>query len=62
MVRVQGGPWEPKIKHRDLKKAMEAAFDMAQLHGREAYVIQSVSSVSVNGDGKPKWKNRLPKA
>lgn len=59
MVRLKGGIWEPRIKFHTLAKAMEAAFQMAEKHGKRATVIRSVSSVEII-NGKPAWSDETP--
>lgn len=59
MLRVSGGPVEPRRKKSNLKKAMEVAFKMAEFHQKPVTILQSISSVEVV-DGKPVWTDQTP--
>lgn len=60
-VRLKGGLWEPRRKISNLAKAMTVAYQMAEKHGAEATILQSISAVKVV-DGKAVWEERLPSA
>jgi hypothetical protein len=59
MVRLKGGEWEPRRKHKTLAKAMEVACKMAEFHKRPATVLQTVCRVEMN-EGTPKWQDMAP--
>lgn len=59
MIRLEGGPWEPRRKITNLRKAMEIAFKMSTKYKAPATILQSVYSVEIV-DGKPVWKDQRP--
>ena len=60
MVRLAGGPFDPRRKIASLAKAMEIAFKMSAKYGEPATILQTVSRVEVV-DGKPVWTDETPK-
>lgn len=61
MVRLRGGDWDPKVKHKTLTEAMQEAAKLAEKFNKPATVLQSVCSVEYV-DGKPVWTERVPEA
>ena len=59
MVRLEGGEWSPKAKHKTLSQAMTEAERLARVSGKKATVISSFCQVEVI-DGKAVWSDASP--
>lgn len=59
MVRLQGGEWSPKAKHKTLADAMKEAERLARVSGKPATVISSFCQVEIIED-KAVWVDVNP--